>query len=216
MIEEIDWSVGRLMETLKELEIDGRTLLIFASDNGQWGTSAPPLHGGKGSTWEAGQRVPCLARWPGKIPARNICREMAVIFDWAPTLAKLAGGAMPQDRKIDGADIWPLVAGNPSAKSPHEFFIYYSREGLASAIRAGKWKFHVVTPVERWFGKLPPEALLDTKPAGPPPWLYDLETDISETKNVAEKYPDVVQRLKTMLEEKDQALDREARPVFSK
>jgi arylsulfatase A-like enzyme len=216
MVEEIDWSVGQVLATVKELMLDERTLVVFTSDNGPWGYAAPPLHGGKGSTWDAGQRVPCIVRWPGRIPPQSVSREMAVIFDWAPTFASLAGGAMPSDRKIDGRDIWPLVSARSGAKSPHDSFVYYSREGLPSAIRSGKWKLHVVAPVEKWFGKLPPEALLSTKPAEPPPWLYDLESDVSETRNVAAANPDVVQRLKAMLEETDKTLEREARPIFTK
>jgi arylsulfatase A-like enzyme len=139
---------------------------------------------------------------------------MAIMFDWLPTLAGLCGATLPVDRKIDGKDIWPLIVSEPGAKSPHDRLLYCSREGLASAIRSGKWKLHVVAPVERWAGKLPPETLLDRKPVEPLPWLYDLEADIGETRNVAAEHPDVVTKLKAMLEETDQELTREARPIF--
>lgn len=215
MIEEVDWSVGRLLETLKELKLDERTMVIFTSDNGPAGTAAPPLHGGKGSTWEAGLRVPCLVRWPNRIPAGSVCREMAVIFDWLPTLAAQAGGALPTGRKLDGQDLWPLLSAQAGARSPHGHFVYYSREGLASAVREGQWKLHVVAPVERWAGKLPPQALSDTKPSEAPPWLYDLDADIGETRNVARDHPEIVERLRQKLQETDQLLGREARPVFS-
>ena len=215
MIEEVDWSVGQVLAALKELRLDDRTLVVFTSDNGQSGIAARPLHGGKGSTWEAGLRVPCIVRWPRRVPAGATCRELAVMFDWMPTLAHLAGARPPADRKIDGKDIWPLVTGQAGAKTPHECFIYYSREAKASAIRAGKWKLHVVPPVERWAGKLPPEALLDKKPAEDPPWLYDLGADIGETKNIAREHPEVVERLRKLLEEMDAMLTREARPIFA-
>jgi arylsulfatase A len=213
MIEEVDWSVGQVLQLLKDLKLDEKTLVIFTSDNGQNGIAARPLHGGKGSTWEGGLRVPCIVRWPEKVPAGTVCREMAITFDWMPTLATLAGAEPPADRKIDGKDIWPIVCGG--AKSPHDHFVYYGREGFASAIRCGKWKLHVIPPVEKWAGKLPPEALLDKKPTEAPPWLYDLEVDISETQNVAMAHPDVVKRLKEMLERTDDMLTREARPIFT-
>lgn len=214
MVEELDGSVGRVMAALKTAGIDGRTLVVFTSDNGPGDTAAVPLHGGKGSTWEGGLRVPCVARWPGVVPPGTRCQEMAVIYDWFPTLAGLAGAPLPA-RTIDGRDIWPLVIGRAGAKSPHDNFVYYSREGLASAIRAGRWKLHVVAPVERWAGKLPPEALLDTVPTDPLPWLYDLEADIGETKNVAADHPEIAARLRAALEEIDTTLATEARPVFS-
>jgi arylsulfatase A-like enzyme len=215
MIEEIDWSVGQVLEAVRAAELDARTIVIFTSDNGPSGVAAPPLHGGKGSTWEAGLRVPCLVRWPGKVPPGAVCREMAVIFDWMPTLARLAGGAPPAGRVLDGKDIGPLVLGQPGAKSPHEHFVYYSREGHASAIRAGEWKLHVVAPVERWAGKQPvEEALLDRKPVDPLPWLFNLGKDIGETRNVAREHPEIVARLSQALKAQDEALEKEARPVF--
>jgi arylsulfatase A len=216
MIEEVDWSVGQVMATLRELKLENDTLVVFTSDNGQAGCAAPPLHGAKGGTWEAGLRVPCLVRWPGHVPAGTTCRELAVIYDWLPTLAPLVGAKLPE-RKIDGKNIWPLVTS--PAKTPHECFVYYSRgtgkiEAKASAIRSGKWKLHVEPPEENWAGKLPPEALLATKPTEPPPWLYDLETDIGETHNVAAEHPEIVAWLRKLLEDTDTMLTREARPVF--
>lgn len=205
-----------MLATLKELGLDDQTLVVFTSDNGQADGAAPPLHGGKGSTWEAGLRVPCVVRWPGHVPAGSECRELAVVFDWLPTLAGIAGATLPAGRALDGEDIGALLTNPTQAKSPHESFVYYSREGHASAVRSGHWKLHVVAPVERWAGKLPPEALLDIKPKTPPPWLYDLETDIGETRNVAGEHPDIVERLRGILEEIDGRLGREARPVFGK
>ena len=211
MIQEVDWSTGRILDTLKELGLDDHTIVIFTSDNGQAGEASPPLHGGKGSTWEAGLRVPCIVRWPGKVPPGTVCREMAVMFDWLPTLVPLAGAKLPV-KKIDGADIWPLVTG--PAKTPHESFVYYSREAIPSAVRSGKWKLHLVPPVETWAGKLPPEALIDKKPTTPPPWLYDLEADPGETHDVAAEHPEIVERLSKLLKQTDDMLTKEARPVF--
>ncbi len=216
MIEELDAGVGEVLAAIKDQGIDDRTLVIFTSDNGQSGIAAPPLHGGKGSTWEGGHRVPCIVRWPAIVPAGRVVHEMAIMFDWMPTLAGLGGAALPADRKIDASDIWPLVLGREGAKTPHDHFVYYSREGRASAIRAGQWKLHVVAPVEKWAGKLPRDlALMDTKPATPPPWLYDLSADPGETHDVAADHPDIVKRLREQLESTDAMLTREARPIFA-
>lgn len=216
MTEELDWSVGQVLETLAELKLDNNTLVVFTSDNGQAFVAAPPLHGGKGSTWEAGHRVPCLARLPGRIPAGSVTREMTVMFDWAPTLAALAGGTFPADRPMDGRDLWPVLAGKSLQTPLHDSFVYYSREGLPSAIRQGRWKLHLVTPVMKWAGTLPPAALLDTRPQESPPWLYDLAADIGETRNVAARHPEVVAKLRAALEQTDATLTREARPIYKK
>lgn len=122
------------------------TLVIFTSDNGPWlpygnhAGSAGPLREGKGTTWDGGQREPCLMRWPGRIPAGNVCREPAMTIDLLPTIANLAGAELPK-HKIDGLDIWPLVSGKEGAKSPHEAYYYYWGREL-QAVRSGQWKLH--------------------------------------------------------------------------
>ncbi|MHC4354012.1 MAG: sulfatase family protein [Planctomycetota bacterium] len=118
--EEIDWSTGEILATLEKLGVDDNTLVIFTSDNGaanRWGGSNLPLSGFKGSTMEGGMREPCVMRWPGKIPAGGKCDELTSTLDLLPTLAKLAGTKAPDDRIIDGKDIWPLMAGTKGAKS---------------------------------------------------------------------------------------------------
>jgi len=214
MIEEIDWSCGEILKTIKELGLDENTLVIFTSDNGQAGVAAQPLHGGKGSSWEAGFRVPFVARWPKRIPAGAVCEEFATIMDMLPTIAPLAGAVATTDRKIDGKDIWPLLSGKPDARSEYDAFFYYVRDSQLSAVRQGKWKLHLRVPSERWAGKLPKEALLDTKPSTSLPWLYDLNEDISETKNVAEDNPEVVESLTKLAKEFDRKLSKEIRPAY--
>jgi arylsulfatase A len=216
MTEELDWSVGKVLDILKELKLEQSTLVVFTSDNGQAFVAAPPLHGGKGSTWEAGHRVPCIARLPGRIPAASVTRDMAVMFDWAPTLTACAGGNFPNERPLDGCNLWPVLEAKPQAAPLHESFVYYSREGLPSAIRQGNWKLHLVAPVMKWAGKLPPQALLDKLPQEPLPWLYDLSSDVGETRNVAAQHPEVVAKLRAALEQTDATLTREARPIFKK
>ena len=199
-VEEIDWSTGQILETLMKLDIDDRTLVVFTSDNGaanRWGGSNLPLSGFKGSTMEGGMREPCVMRWPGKIPAGKTCDELASTLDMLPTLAKLAGTKAPADRIIDGKDIWPLMAGKRGAKSPHEAFYYYKIDQL-QAVRSGKWKLHLPFEIKkRNQGKDAPNAPLK---------LYDLEADIAETSNLADRHPDVVKRLLALAEKARQDL----------
>ena len=147
-VEEVDWSTGRVLDTLRSLKLDSRTLVLFTSDNGPWrsqgkdGGVAGPLRGGKASTWEGGVREPTIAWWPGKIPAGTACDAMMSEMDVLPTLVKLAGGAVPGDRVIDGQDIWPLLSGR-SKQSPHEALFYFKGNRL-EAVRSGPWKLAIV------------------------------------------------------------------------
>ena len=175
-IEEVDWSVGQILDTLRELKLADSTLVLFTSDNGgSRGCVNRPLRGGKGSTWEGGMREPTLAWWPDRVPAGSVCDEVATAMDVLPTLAKLAGANVPTDRIIDGKDISPLLLAAPGSTSPHEAFYYYSRTNL-QAVRSGRWKLFAR-------GNR----------------LYDLRADIGETKNVAATHPEVVRRLKALL-----------------
>jgi len=196
-LEEVDWSVGQVLQRLKDLNLDEKTLVIYTSDNGKPGQQ-PPLRGSKGTTWEGGMRVPCIARWPGTLPTGTLCSEMTVSFDWLPTLAALAGTAPPSDRKIDGKDIWAVMCGK--AQSPHDHFVYYNTAGVATAIRSGKWKLHM----------RPGASGKPTTATG----LYDLETDLGETNDVAQAHADVVKLLGEKLQQTDRMLTKEARPRF--
>ncbi|MCX6866331.1 MAG: sulfatase-like hydrolase/transferase, partial [Verrucomicrobia bacterium] len=125
-VEEVDWSVGKILDAVRDQGLAEHTMVIFTSDNG--GTRSAvnaPLRGFKSSTWEGGMRVPTIAWWPGKIPAATACDAITGMFDILPTLAALAGGKVPADRKIDGANIWPQLAGDVDAKPAHETFYYY-------------------------------------------------------------------------------------------
>lgn len=194
-VEEIDWSTGELLKALKELGIDGRTLVVFTSDNGgatHHGASNHPLKGSKGSTYEGGQRVPLVVRWPGRIPAGTSSSKMTTMMDFLPTFARLAGGDTPKDRKIDGRDIWPLLAGKSGARTPHEAFYYYFKGDL-HAVRSGPWKLRVGDrPPRRQKGKPAPK-----QPKFPQ--LFHLEDDIAEAKNVVGKHPEVVGRLQKLI-----------------
>ena len=206
VILEIDWSVGQILEALKKHNLDDNTLVIFTSDNGPWlsygnhAGSAAPLREGKGTSWDGGVREPCAMRWPGKIPAGHVCREPAMTIDILPTMAKLIGADLPKN-KIDGLDIWPLISGKAEAKCPHEALYFYWDCHL-QAIRSGQWKLHFPHQYRTLNGK---PGGKDGQPvpyeqAETPLVLFDLATDPGETINVADKHPDVVERLKKLAE----------------
>jgi arylsulfatase A-like enzyme len=204
VIMEIDWSVGQILAALKHHGIDEQTLVIYSSDNGPWlsygdhAGSAGPLREGKMTTWEGGQREPCIMRWPGKIPPGTICREPAMTIDILPTLTKLANAPGPEN-KIDGLDIWSLISAQPGAKSPHEALYFYWNQEL-QAVRSGKWKLHVAHTYRSLGGKPggrggEPAAYVQRQTG---PALFDLENDVGETTNLVDQHPDVVARLKTL------------------
>jgi len=196
-VECIDWVAGVLFDELKRQGLDENTMVIFTSDNGSRardeGGSNAPLRGHKFETWEGGQRVPFIVRWPGKVPAGRTCDELITSMDLMPTLSRLAGTTEPRDRVIDGKDIRPLLAGEDGASSPHEAFWYYQFKKL-EAVRKGKWKLH--------FAKGKPF----TEGGEPLNELYDLENDIGESHNVFDQHPEVVEELKAEAEKARQEL----------
>lgn len=204
VIQEIDWSVGQIVATLDRLKLADNTLVIFTSDNGPWLTYGnhagitSGLREGKGTSWDGGVRVPCVMRWPGKIPAGDVCSEPAMTIDILPTLAKLAGADLPK-LPIDGLNIWPLISGQAKAKTPHEALYFYWGEHL-QAVRSGGWKLHFP---HSYISTDPSNVGGDGKPGKPANKqtelaLFDLVTDRSETKNVATANADVVARLTTL------------------
>ena len=215
VISEIDWSVGQVLEALKSNGIDKETLLIFTSDNGPWlaygdhaGTTGP-LRNGKGTTYEGGVRVPCIMRWPGKIPAAAVSDEPLMTIDILPTIAHLIGAELPA-RKIDGLNIWPLLSGEEGAKSPHDVLYFYYRKNDLEALRSGRWKLvfpHKVRTKREPQPEMHTYRNGETKVPGVEGYpfqedypmcdleLYDLETDISEQKNLAEERPEIVEKL---------------------
>ncbi|MFI4876830.1 MAG: sulfatase [Blastopirellula sp. JB062] len=173
-VEEVDWSVGQVLQAIKDCGLDQQTLVIFTSDNGgqpRFGAVNKPLRAGKGTTYEGGMRVPTIVRWPGKVPADTGSDAMVGMMDLLPTLVRYAGAATPNDRQIDGADIGPILEGAAGAQSPHDYFYFYRGYEL-EAIRRGDWKLR----------------LKDGK-------LYNLKEDISETRDVADENAEVVGQL---------------------
>jgi len=188
-VQEIDWSMGQIFETLKAEGLDEQTLVIFTSDNGsarEKQGSNLPLRGRKGRTDEGGMRVPCVAWWPGQIPANTSSDEVTSTIDLLPTCAALCGGNLPQVHPIDGKNIWPILHGDTDAKSPHEAFYYYQMDQL-QAVRSGDWKlFLELDAKKRNWGK--PEGKTTLK-------LFNLRQDIHEDHNVAAEHPQVVEQL---------------------
>jgi len=190
-VEEIDWSTGEILSALKKLNLNRRTLVVWTSDNGAPRRNPPqglnlPLSGWGYTTAEGGQRVPCIMWWPGKIPPGASCREVCSTMDLLPTFARLAGTEPPQDRIIDGHDIWPLMSGQPGSKSPYRAFYYYHVEQL-QAVRSGPWKLYLPLKASRRNRK----GAIKPSPAR----LYDLQADLGETRNLAQEHPQVVKRL---------------------
>ena len=215
---ELDWSLGKILQTLKRLRLDEQTLVIFTSDNGPWVSygdhsgSALPLREAKGTTWEGGVRVPCIMRWPGRISPGSVCSEPAMTIDIFPTLAALIGAELP-DHPLDGRDIWPLMQGEPHAPTPHEALYFYYGNTL-EAVRCGRWKLHfphsyrTLSGREGGSGGIP--VLYDQAETD---WaLYDLQQDVGETANVYTSFPELASRLKALAEKFDQDLQAQRRP----
>lgn len=199
-VEELDASAGKVLDTVRELGLSERTLVIFTSDNGPWlpqGTNAGvagPLRGGKGSTWEGGMREPTIAWWPGKITAGTTSDAVAANFDFLPTFVTLAGGRLPMDRILDGRDLSPILLGRSQA-SPHDAFYYFNGNRL-QAVRSGAWKLSVVPRA----GEVPDTTLPFQ------PHLYNLDREIGERTDVAPQNPEVVQRLQALIANMDHDL----------
>jgi arylsulfatase A-like enzyme len=193
VVEEVDWSVGRVLQALRDEGLDRKTLVVFSSDNGPWlihgeqGGSAGPLREGKGSTWEGGMRVPGIAWRPGTVPAGVTTQEMASTLDLFPTAVALAGGKVPADRPIDGFDIGPVLTGK--GKSPRETMFFYRGTRLY-AVRHGPWKAHFIT--QAGYGK-------DGPTEHETPQLYHLGRDPGEKADVAKAHPEVVAEIRTVV-----------------
>jgi len=190
-IYEIDWSVGKILSALKAQGLDENTIVLFTSDNGSANKrgSTKPLRGHKGQTLEGGMRVPAVIRWPGKIKPGIEIDEILSTMDMLPTMANIIGAKLPEDKKIDGEDITSVLLG--AAKSPHEYF-YYSHWGVLEGVRWNDWKLRII----------------DNKQA-----LYNLKTDISESHNVIDQHPKIVEQLKKAMQYFEDDITKNARPV---
>lgn len=195
VIEEIDHNTGRVLDALKANGVVENTLVIFSSDNGPWllkgdhGGSAKPLRDGKGSTYEGGQRVPTIMRWPAKIAAGGECSQMASAMDLMPTFAAITGAELPADLKPDGHEILHLMTGDAAAQTPYEAFHYGT-----SAVRSGDWKYRDGRRYGNWAfprARMPKENPNEKQ-------LFNLASDVGESGNVIQTHPDVAGRLKML------------------
>ena len=201
-IEELDWSIGQILDRLVQLKLDRRTFVLWTSDNGSplardmadpsRGSNAP-LSGRGYTTAEGAFRVPAIMWWPGTVPAGTTCDRLASTLDILPTFAHFSGASVPSQRPIDGHDIHPLILGAPAAQSPHEAYFYYDRDQL-QAVRSGPWKLFL--PLSS-FSRHP-----HFKPGhSSQPLLFQLEQDISSENNVASDYPQIVAQLTAYAEQ---------------
>jgi arylsulfatase A-like enzyme len=204
-IEEMDWSTGQVLDTLRELKLDKNTLVMFSSDNGPWlaqkadGGEAGPLRGGKGSTFEGGMRDPTLAWWPGRIAPGSVSDAVTGNIDLLPTFVEASGGTVLSDRKIDGKSLLPLLLGQ-TKESPREAHFYFTARKL-EAVRQGRWKLALGPQAEvNGTGKDADDA------KAPGVRLYDLDADIGERNNVAPQHPDIVEKLKNLAKPMSAAL----------
>lgn len=196
VIEEIDWSVGEILDKLEEHGIMEHTLVVFSSDNGPWlvmremGGTAGMLREGKQFTFEGGQRVPTLAMWPGVIPAGSEYNDMGLMMDWFPTFAEMSGALMPSDRDYDGESILPILKGEVVQKSRE--FLYYDLVRL-EGYRNGDWKLKLPYKGFRgaiWKTGLEPHDTL----------LFNLKSDPGEQVNLAEEYPEKLVEMVRLME----------------
>jgi len=207
VVEEIDWSVGRIVDALRTAGIDRRTLVVFTSDNGPWlpfkthAGSAGPLSHGKGTTWEGGVRTPAVFWWPGTVRPATVT-DIGSAMDLFVTAAKLAGAEVPADRVIDGVDLRARLAG--TGPSPRQLLFYYSDNELR-AVRKGAYKAHFITSGAYGDG--------ERRTEHNPPLLFNLAEDPGERYDVAARHPDIVADLVKEIESHRKTI-APTRPLF--
>ena len=206
-IEHIDSEVGRLLDVIDELKLSDNTYVIYTTDNGPWlqfkhhGGSAGPLRAGKGTTFEGGQRVPCVMRGPG-IPDGTVCDSLTGTIDVLPTIAAITGSPLPNEKKIDGMDVSGLWMGTID-QSPRNEFVYYTSVGNLEGLRQGDWKILVKQPKPRrnQAGDISPPEIM----------LFNLKNDLAEQHNLADQHPEIVTKLRKRMEALDQEITDNAR-----
>ena len=206
VIEHIDAEVGRIIKTIKDLKLEEKTIVIYTTDNGPWlpfkhhGGSAGPLREGKGTTFEGGQRVPCVMWGPSRIPAGSVCEELMGTIDLLPSLASLTPKGLPKANKIDGLDASSLILG--TGKTPRKEFIHYTSRGELEGIRSGEWKLLRKKPRN----KNQKETVM----------LFNLINDLGEQNNLASEHPAIVARLSARMNKLDQEIEKNARSPWMK
>lgn len=217
VIEEIDWSVGQIIAALEKNGILENTLVIFTSDNGPWlsygnhGGSSGMLRGGKFDMFEGGFRVPCVMHWPKVIPAGEVCRQTVSTMDILPTLCEISDARLPE-KEIDGTSILKVLKGERLDLLEERSFYYYSGRQIR-AVRKGKWKFMVAQKygevTEKGMDGVNGKSISRDLPAS----LFDLETDLSESRNIIEDHREIAEELESDLRSFQSELRDEARPI---
>jgi arylsulfatase A-like enzyme len=211
VIEELDWSVGQVVGALKRTGAESNTLVMFTSDNGPWYQGSPGrLRGRKGMTWEGGQRVPFLARFPGRIPKRKVCHGVMSIMDILPTVTRLCG-APPPKNPMDGIDVWPLLSG-AKPELDREALLYFDNLDLQCA-RLGKWKLHITRANHMTYSP-PPAAGRQVLPLAKPE-LYDVVNDVDESYDVAAEHPEIVRGIRERVEKVIAGMPAEIREQYA-
>jgi arylsulfatase A-like enzyme len=206
VIEHIDSEVGRIIKTIKDLKLDKNTIVIYTTDNGPWlpfkhhGGSAGPLREGKGTTFEGGQRVPCVMWGPSRIPANTVCDELMGTIDLLPSLAAITKRKISSKKKIDGLDASNLILGTGS--TPRKEFLHYTSRGELEGIRSGEWKLLRKKPRN----KKQAEMVM----------LFNLSKDLSEENNLAQEQPAIVARLSSRMQKLDGEIEKNARQPWYK
>jgi len=202
-VEALDWSTGQVLDALSRLGLEEKTLVVYCSDNGPWltkadyGGSPGPLRGGKGQLYEGSVRVPSLWRWPGQIEPGVECGGVGGLIDLLPTFAGITGARLPDDRTLDGRDLWPMIEGAPDAPSPHRDLFFFRGTAL-EAMRRGDWKYHAVREQPDQVGR-----------------LFDLANDLGETRNLASQHPERVESMRTEMRRFAAEIERDKRPAGS-
>ncbi|MGV3507877.1 MAG: sulfatase [Sphingobacteriaceae bacterium] len=205
---ELDWSVGEIMAELKKQGLDKNTIVIFTSDNGPWlnygdhAGSSGGFREGKGTSFEGGQRVPCIIKWPNEVPAGRVCNKLLTAMDLLPTIADVCGARLPK-KKIDGIKWTALLKGDDS-QTPRNQFLYYYRKNSLEAVREGNWKLVFAHPGRTYETNLPgvggaPGLVVENHEF--PFALYNLERDPGERYDVSKQFPEIVTSLEKLAEE---------------
>ena len=205
VIMEIDWSVGEILKALKKNDIDENTLVIFTSDNGPWlsygehAASASPLREGKQTTWEGGQREPCIMRYPGKLPEDKVVKTPLMAIDILPTIAAITGAKLPE-KIIDGENVWDVLTGL-TEESPHEAYFFYYNVNELQGVRYKNWKMYYPRTYKSLNGRaggkngLPVDYHYN---AVEKIQLYNLSNDVSESHDLAGKYLEIISKIDSL------------------
>jgi arylsulfatase A-like enzyme len=209
VVEELDRRVGQILQTLRELKLDEKTIVVFTSDNGpdpsqkQWARAAP-YRGLKWSSLEGGNRVPCLVRWPGEIPAGRVSGEITAAIDWLPTLAHAGGIDLAKvttgSPKLDGVNVWNTLVGKPGSRHARTDMLYWHGWGVLQAIRVGDWKLYL-------------DQIKEIPDSSEGPVLINLADDPAEQTNLSDKHPERVQAMRELALERLADIEAHAIPL---